>query len=348
MRNPLACLLIAAAAAFSSPATAATCAPPAEPEVQGIRFLLGIQPSDGILDVWCRIQALSGDYRINVLFPGPKAHKSFDATFDGKRSRSREELASFIRGLLPTGPGPKADGAGMKWPEVLATNVQAMAPTAPDGQGLGIPAVVPGASSIALWAPIVLRVKPLKLGDGEFTLIVSFKPSAARLLMAMTGSAERFQVQGWRNRVLTTGFFMGSCPATIPSCKELPDVVPMETAWLVDSVRIEASGGGLSRTALTVLGNLAEENKPFLQNNSMPRFSPMYGEAEIIAEDGSREVQAVAVGDENRASGTQSIVVQWRERPNSKTTYAMTLANWMREARAALVLQYGPKPGSKP
>lgn len=349
VRNIIASMFFAMACALTtSPVEAANCTPPAEPEAQGIRFLLGIQPSDGILDVWCRIQAVPGNFRVNVLFPGPGAHKSFDTSFDGARSRPREELAGFIRGLLPTSKGPSEDEAGMKWPEVLGSNVQAKAASAPDGQALGIPSAVPGSSSIALWAPVVLRVKPLRLGGSEFTLIVSFKPSAARFLMALTGSAERFKVKGLRSRVLTSGYFGGGCPSTIPDCKGLPDIIEMDTAWLVDSVQIEATGGGLSRAALEVFSQLAEDNKPFLQYNTMPRFAAPYGEAEVTGEDGARELAAIATGDENRAAGTQSIRVRWRERPNTKTTYAATLADWMRQARASLVLQYGEKSSGKP
>lgn len=343
MHKVLSAFLIASGMTLGAAgAMAANCTPPAEPEGQGIRFLLGIQPSDGILDVWCRIQAVPGNYRVNVLFPAHKAHRSFEASFDGSRSRPKEELANFIRSLLPTKDGKMTDEQGMAFPAVLGTSVQAQAPEAPDGQGIGVPKALPGSDVIALWEPVVLRVRPLKIADAEFTLLVTFRPSAARFLMGLTGSAERFQVQGYKSRVLGPDGVSG-CPKRIPSCDKLPEVVSLDTAWIVDSVKLEASGGGLSRAAATVLGQLVEDNRSYVGSNTMQRFSAPYGEGEVNADDGVREVLALATGDLQRAAGTQTIEVLWRERRNSKGTYATNLADWLKQVREQLVYQYGAK-----
>jgi len=340
MRTILRCGIIALGLSFAAPALAA-CTAPAAPAGDGIHFLLGIQPSDGLLDVWCRVQALRGQYKVDIFFPEVGAHKSFTTTFDGQGSHSREELGQFIRTLLPTTDGPAKDENGMAFPQVLTVVAQASAAQAPDGQPLGVPDSVPGSKAIALWQTVVLRIKPIRMGNADFTLLVGFRPSSARFLMSLLGAAERFQVQGYKRRVVSSGYF-GKCPATVPSCKDLPDVVDLDTAWLFDSVTLRAEGGGLSGAAMTVLNQLAEDNHSFLRSNNLQSFEAPTGAAEVAATDNTREMKATAEPDPNGATGTQTITVTWREQRNAKGTYAASLAEWLKAERQDLVLHYGP------
>lgn len=321
-------------------AQAACEVPPVEPSA-GIHYFLNIQPSDGILDVWCRLQTLQGQYKVNVYFERIKAHRSFEVAFDGTPSHDRIELASFIQSLLPTAGGQKAiDENGMNFSLALERVVQGAAAQTPDNQDLGIPTQFDGSKSVAFWEKVALRIKPVTIGGIEFTLTVNFRPAVGRLMMALNGQAEDLVLRGWHEFVLReAGPGRENCPKNVPDCKDLGDVIDLHTAWVVESVLLEAYGSGLSATAMAILGQIEAENDEWITSSNMKRFEPTTGEASIDASDKSREVRARADGDPKRTAGTQAIRILWNEVPKSRLTYTFALQDYARQIRESMVLQ---------
>ena len=341
--------LLLATGLLATPAAAqqAACALPPDSGYQGIRFFLGIEPSDGILDVWCRIQTvMRGKGRLRIEFPGVGAGKTAELDFTGSPSMPRERLANYIQSLLPSSAKDAArDKDDQPFPAVLDSVVQASASKTPDGQLLGLPRPWGLSKSLALWQPVTLRVRPLYIGGKEFALSVTFKPSPGRFLMAMQGQAEQFLLKVPNERALRyKGLLDGDeCSALIPLCKDLGGMLDVHTPWLVDQVQLVAEGGNLSGATQALFPSIAAANPTFVEYNSMRRFSVPFGEAEVNVRDAAREIEALAVGDDAKIGGTTRISVVWKERPNTKGTYATSLWEWTQKTRSALLLQYGTR-----
>lgn len=328
-------IALAALLLGSIPAAAQCPIPPAQSA--GIQFFLGIEPSDSPLDVWCRLQALDGDYRVNVLFPTVEAHRTFETRFDRTPSRPKEELAVFIQSLLPIERGPSADEAGMKFSEVLKNSVQGISARTPNGDLLGLPSAYPNSSVMALWEPISLRVRPVTIAGAEFNLVVNFKPSVGRLLMSLEGHAEALILNGWRGNMMDTS---NTCPDTIPLCKELPEVVRLYTAWSVESVVLEAFAPSLSGPAIQIFNQIYTDNRSYVRSTNLADFRADLGAIDLEAFDGARVLRAKAYADPNGVAGAQRIRIRWGEREGTENSYSTLLAKWALQARQALVLSY--------
>lgn len=337
--------LFLAACAFAGPAAAQACKAPADSGYQGIRFFLGIEPSDGILDVWCRIQSLKGKTRVRIEFPAVGAGRTTEFEFTGSPTLPREALASYIQSLLPArADAPARDPIdGMPFAAALDGIVQAAATRTPDGQMLGLPTAWPSSKALALWQPVILRARPLYIGGKEFALGVLFKPSPGRFLMSVQGQSEQFILKAPNSRTMRFKKFLDNeeCSGLIPACKDLGETLDVHTAWVVDQVMLIAEGGNLSGATQVLFPQIASSNHNWVEYNSMRRFSVPHGEAEVEARDGARELQALAIGDDAKITGTSKITVIWKERPNVKGTYASNLYDWTQKTRSSLLLNYG-------
>jgi len=328
----------------SASAHAECVVPPTNPSPDGINFLLGMDPSDGILDAWCRIQSLQGEYKVTVNFLEAKAKRSFDISFDGTPSKDRMEFATLIQSMLPTYDAPALDENGMNFGDVLQTSVQPRAAKSPESKlfsttTLGVPPVYDFADDIILWAPVTIDVYPITIADVNFTLRVSFRPSFGRYLMAKSGTAEELILKGWRDKVLRHATpFQDTCPDNIPNCKDLEPVVDIHTAWVLNAVTLHAEGSGLSAATMQLFSQLAADN-PKKSSNPLSNFSPTEGSASFDIRGEYRSITAKAFGDTNRIAGTQEIEVQWLETQNSKKTYSWMLEDYAKRTREAMVLQ---------
>lgn len=338
-------LLSVAILLLGAQAAMATCElPPAQPSPDGINYIMGIEPSDGILDVWCRFQALRGDYKITVLFPGRDgaeigAKKSLDVSFDGTFSQDRIEFATFIQSLLPMTDRSAMDEFGKDFGLVLEDAVQGLAVKTPGGEPLGIPPAYDFADELILWQPIAIRIEPLNMAGVDFTLSIRFEPNVGRYLMQVNGQAEDLILRGWHANVLRrAGPARDSCPPTIPQCADFGDVIDVRTAWVVNNVVLEAKGSGLSAAAMTVLGQIVADNSENVHGNPLRNFSPTKGQASFDITGTAREILLRADGDRTGATGTKAIRVMWHERFDSQFSYAYALADYGRRAREAMVM----------
>jgi len=334
-------LLIAAIAfVLATGAASAACEAPAVHDPAQIQYFLGIEPSDSILDVWCRLQALQGEYQMKIVFPAKGAERVFNVTFDGTPSQDKIEMATMIQSVLPTAPGPALDENGMDFGAVLEQVVQGRAPQTQTGIPFGIPEMFAGADDLLLWQPISLRLRPVKLAGVDFVLSVNLYPSIGRYIMAMNGSAEDLVLRGWHEHALRgRGPGRRSCPDYVPKCEHFGDVVDIHAAWVVENVVLSTEGTHLSSAALTILGQIEAQNARFIEGRSKLRnFNPTHGAAEVVIETPSRVVRAVAEGDDERAAGTQAISIMWRENAKSRYSYAKALYDYANDARKAMVM----------
>ena len=346
-----------------APAQAACNAPKVD-DGDAVKFFLGIEPSDDILDVWCRIQRLpAGTYKIDVQFPDQDAksgdewpHRFFETKFDGTASQDREVLASFIRSLFPAGKAQEVDAQGQAFPHLLKNTVQGMAPKTLDEQPLGLPPDAVWANELVFWNPVNLRVKSVHLADADFLLTITFKPQVGRWFSIMQKQSEDLSIRGAIERVVG-GAAATSCPDGIPNCPALVAArdaiaanniedpaktsVPLHTAWVVEAVFLEARGGRLSPTVLTLFNTIKKDNRAWVAEDTMDRFEPTVGEANLVAISGPREVIAIAKGDPNRSTGTDRLRVVWHERLISKDSYVARLAEGATQVRDYIVLQSG-------
>lgn len=345
--------VLAAACLLGSPVIAQqvpspTCVEPAATNYGGIRYFLGIEPSDGILDVWCRLQRLpAAKRRVRIEFPVAGAGRTTEFEFTGSPTMPREVMANYIQSLLPaSAKAPARDKDNQPFSAVLDSIVQGSATKTPDGQILAVPRAWPPSKALALWEPVTLRVRPIVMGGKEFALAVTFKPSPGRFMLSMQGRAEQFILRvlnesAMRYQGLTDD---ADCTAKIPVCKGLSPVLDVHAPWLVDQVQLIAEGGDLSGATQAVFPALtAPLNKDFIEYDSMRRFNVRFGEAEINARDKYRELTALAIGDDAKQTGTTKITVVWKERPNTKDTYATRMYDWFHQETARLLLQHGSK-----
>lgn len=327
---------------FGGAAAHAACDAPAPEPHDGIQFFMGIQPSDDPLDVWCRLQSLTGSYKVDVWFNRKEvdAHRFFPVTFDGTPSHERGELAEFIQSVVPSGPVPFKDENGQNFQLVLNRSTQLQARMSPDGDPLGVPAQYDIARDMVLWEPMALRIEPVNIDGVSFRVTVSFRPSVGRALQAVSGTAEDLILKGWHEYVLRDAGPANErgCPDAIPDCTSLGDQIDLHTAWTVSSVLIEARGKNLSAAALSILSGIEVANKKWITTGqSMAGFDPAWGQASFDADDGARRVRARADGDPDHSGGSQVIRILWDELPKAKTTYHAALDAYADQFRANLV-----------
>jgi len=355
--RPLLPAALAAAAAFPA---AASCAPPSDGDP--LPYFAQIQPSDSPLDVWCRLHASlpPANYKAKVVFAAPK-RKLFEGAYRAERVVNlrvdpaepdpRMQMARLIQSLVPAKPGAQArDANGQPFSMALEWVVQATAPTtpeAPTSQGLGLPTSYPGAKSYALWMPMALNLSPVSLFGQDFELQVVFRPHVTRLIHALEGKAERFVLKGAADKALPFAETSGCPEDRAPDCKGAPETLDLVTAWVVDSVKLTSlAKGGLSKTTESLAAWLRQSRVRPSVNTMEQDYKATEGRAKLEIRTPTRELQMLAAGDPNKASGTQSIVIQWRELPKVKNSYASWLDDTAQALRDQIVLAYG-KPGSR-
>lgn len=350
-------LLAAAAvlASASAPAWAGCDMPP--PDGNKLGFFATIQPSDSVLDVWCRLHTLlpAGNYRAKLIFSAPKrkmfdakyrAEREFNLKIDKAEADPRMQVARMIQSVIPTGKGSLAKSPdGQPFPLALEWVVQGTAPTtpeAPESQGLGLPPSFPGARSYAFWMPMALKISPVNLYGRNFHLQVVFRPHVTRLIQALEGKSERFILKAAADKAFPFGDTAGCPEDRAPDCKGAPDTIDMYTAWFVDSVTLtSADPGHLSETTdKLVKGFLAAGIRPMV-NTMAQDFTFTEGRAKLEIQTDTREIQLNAIGDPDKASGTRAITIVERERPKLKGTYATWLDDTAQAERDRIVLTYG-------
>ncbi len=343
-------MLAAFAAASSCAGASAACQAPAAAQPG---YFASIQPSDGVLDVWCRLQSQldKGKYDVKLVMLADKrsfldkdlrAERTFKVAFDRNAPLPREELASMLQSLIPTDPYAKAtDEQGQPFPAALERTVQGVSPATPDGQPLGIPRRFSQSRTLALWVTLQIKVRPLKVMGKDFYLTVTFKPSVGRLLMATTGKAEQLVLRAATEKVVRK--FAG-CPEHVPDCKlyDKP-TVDIQTAWIVDKVGLASEGlGGLSGETKALAESLVAKRRNDVALNTMNTFSIPDGSANVQIKDDLAEFELIAEGDPQRASGTRSLRMLWQERQGGEKTYGAGLAAWTKQVRDQMVLNQGP------
>lgn len=323
MRRIFKLLIVAAGTALTAlPAVAAAPAPAAPavacvaPDYTGpqMSWFLGINPRDNLVAVWCRLQALPGAVRFNVLFPLTQAHRSWDTAFAG-RNYPPARIVEIVQSLIPVGEGPVNDDKGMPFGRVLQNVVQLAALEAPDGQPLGFAADHPAAKELVLWEPLVLRVRPVALAGQEFVLKIVMRPNLGLLAMGLQNPAYDLRVQGWTGRMkMGTGAMFGSgCSSEIPQCKDLGQAPIIHTPWIVDEVILEAVGESMTATAAAVMNQLMASYRPYLNKGSPTDFDMKFGRGNLLVTDGVTEVKFLAEGGN---SGTNRIAISYKEVSN--------------------------------
>src|SRR5690606_2813762 len=207
--------------------------------------------------------------------------------FDGV-TLPASRIIEIVQSLLPTGDGPARDEEGMEFPKVLSNVVQLAAERAPDGTRLGFSRSHPAARELALWEPVMLRVKPVALAGQEFTLIATLRPSLGLLALGLQGKATDVRLQGWRGRMQMGGFFGSSCSEAIPLCQGTGEVVSFHAPWILTEVRLEAQGDNMTEAAAAIMNRLAGSSarSRFIKEGLPPVFNPKTGEGSLQMTDG--------------------------------------------------------------
>lgn len=322
-------VMIAAAVSLAAPSTAqeatkeaqgqpqATCLAPDYSTTGRMDWFLGLHPADDLLSTWCRLQAIPGAVRFNVLFPTTGANKSWNTSFDG-RTLPASKIVELIQSLLPVGDGPARDEKGNEFPKVLQNVVQLSAAKAPDKQVLGFAPSHPAARELVLWEPLVLRVKPIALAGQEFTLFVTLRPNLGLLSLGLQGKATDIRLNGWKGRIPLDGFFGTTCSSAIPLCDGVGEVVSFHAPWLIDEVRLEAEGDNMTAAAATIIDQFANSSvrSRFLKDGKPPVFNRTTGTGTVTLSDDISEMTMSAKGT---AGGTKSISIVWKESGNGNS-----------------------------
>lgn len=357
MRHILAAMAATAALALPAAAHAACDPAPPSPAVVGkMPVWGGISSSDGVLDVWCKLQAaLSGDYQVDIWFPlvdpkgGAQTHHAFPTRFDQTPAMGKDVLAKAFQALLHVDDKtPAHDAAGASFPKVWENVVRptAVETAGPDSRPLAFPPKFGAEDQLILWTPVALRVKPIIIDGIEYKLTVSFYPTLSRWLEEVEGRAETFEMQGARKAILPTS---GGCPPRVPHCERYseppfaggPDL-PVQTAWTAGTVKLEAQGHAMSAKMLSLVGSMAATYGPWEVANSAKdgNFDAAVGEAEYRAEDGPRTFSLTSKGDRQFRSGTNLITMLWNENPRAHDSYASVMGKWADDTRQSILLQY--------
>lgn len=315
---------LAVCAALAAPASAQQAAPagPSAPRSNCIapdnsqngrmQWFLGLGPQDNLPAAWCRIQALPGNVRFNILFPNTKADRSWDTNFQGGKYPP-QRIVDLVQEIVPAKDGPVVDDKGKPFGRVLNNVVQLAAPFAPDNSQLGFASDHPAAKELVLWEPVVLRVKPVVLAGQEFVLKVVLKPNLGLLALSMPNPAQDIRINGFKARMPIGSMFGGTCSEQIPFCKDLPDSPQVHIPWLVDQVILEADGEGMTAAAVNVANALANSYAMFMQHkNDLIGFDRNTGQGTFRLTDGASVIEFTAIGG---PSGTSKIKIDYKETP---------------------------------
>jgi len=281
--------------------SAVTCIAPDYSAQGGLRWFLGLHPADDLLSTWCRIQALPGNVRFNILFPETGAHRSWDTSFEGGRLPA-SRIVELVQSLLPVGDGPARDENGMEFPKVLE-NVHQLA-----SEDVGFASDHPSAKELVLLEPVVLRVRPVALAGEEFTMMATLKPNLGLLALGLQGKATDVRFRGWIGRMKSGSFFGNGCSDQMPLCDDLGESPPFHAPWLLDSVVLAAEGENMTEAAAAIMNQLAAGNPS--AKISGPRLDTKTGNGSLTITDGNSTMTLKAAGSQG---GTKSIRIEWRE-----------------------------------
>lgn len=321
----LAALAFAVCLSAAGPASATPCNIPVKQPRYGMKFFLDIHPTDGPLEAWCRLQRLTGEYRVNIAFMDTGAHRTREIAFDGQQSLPQEDFLYFLQSLLPIQDGPAKDPDGMPFPKVLERAVQGGASLTPNGVDLSMPDIWPGAKATFLWERMAIRVRPVKIGGGDFAVSVVFKPSRGRFVRQINGQETAFLFHGWRGRLDTGNAIIGKkCSDLVPYCAELPDVVPIYGSWVLDEIVLEAEGETLSNVAEYVLKALVSSNAGHQISSNIDRFDPVAGTAKVEIKTGPMLILGEAFRHKTKI-GTGRILIRYKEREDIPGSFAKEL-----------------------
>lgn len=288
---------------------ASSCLAPDNSRSDRMDWFLGLHPSDDLLSAWCRLQAVPGAVRFNILFPVTGVHRSWDTTFDGDLLPA-SRIVELVQSLLPTTDGPAKDENGMEFPKVLRNVVQLAGDKAPDGTALDFAEKHPAARELVLWEPIVLRIKPVALAGQEFTMFVTLRPDLGMLALGLQGKATDVRLQGWKGRMPFGGFFGNSCSSSIPLCQDFGDTVTFHAPWVLHEVRLQATGENMTAAAGAIMNQLSSRRSSFLKEGNPPQFDVTTGTGRMSLSDGLSTMTMEADGS---PGGTKSIMVTWKE-----------------------------------
>ncbi|MGY3582111.1 hypothetical protein ACVIGB_000966 [Bradyrhizobium sp. USDA 4341] len=304
--------LAACLALFASAASAAC--PAALSQGTDTPFYLGIAPSDGPLEVFCRIQQFPGKYTLNVRFTTTDVHRSIELNFPGEgRELAPEVFRNFVQSLIPAGKAKAVDPDGMAFSRVLENVAQGAATEAPINKVvLSIPPNNQAGVALAMWEPIQIRVKPMYLDGVPFTMTVNMEPNGMRLMSETLYGVPGLIVGAWRERLNLGNHFIRSCTPAIPICQKLPDVVPIHFAYQVESVVMVAEGDDLSQHAERIMKLLAANmNGRGQRTGDDPNnFDLVRGVAKMTIQDLPFEV---AVDASSSKVKTTRLAIRWRQ-----------------------------------
>lgn len=314
MKSILPVAALAALLTLSAGAASAAC-PAALSQGTDTPFYLGIAPSDGPLDVFCRVQQFPGKHKITVTFTETKVQRSFDLNFPGEgRELEPEVFRQFMQSLIPSGKAPAIDADGMAFSRVLENVAQGAATETPLNKVvLSIPPNNAAGLALMIWEPMQITVEPMYLDGVPFTLTVNMEPRAMRLMHETLYGIQGLVVGGWRERLAPFGPHLErSCTAAIPICKDLPEVVPIHFAYQVESVLMVATGEDLSQNAERIMKLLARNmNGRGQRTGDDPNnFDLVRGVAKMSIQDLPFEV---AVDASSSKVKTTRLAIRWRQ-----------------------------------
>lgn len=332
-----------------------------------------ISPSDTPLDVWCRLQAVSGDYQVNILigedkaltkrrqgnsayaqmFSGsddtPSADRTFDVSFDGTARLSKQDFALMLQSLMPTSRRDVVTERGTAFAKALSKVVELDATTSPKTSSgwterIDLHPGYPMAKELVFWEDLAIRMKPIRHEGVDWKLSVYFKPSAGQLFAALDGIGDLLTLSGWKDDVMRGhGASRGTCSEFVPNCTGRPDVVPLLTAWKVDRVVFETTDGQLATTAQRVLNDIvAQSQSEFIKRNTMNKFTLTEGSGEVQLSDGNYKIHAIAFPKGGVEGGTGRIAILYDEqaRTRDKLAFANRLDEHTREFRERVFSTY--------
>jgi hypothetical protein len=296
-------------------------------------FYKGISPSDGPLEVWCRIQSTPGEYLIDAFFADTNVHRARKFTFHGQgRELGPEVFQEFIQSMIPYRDGPAVDPDGMAFSRVLQRVVQGSAsatPSKPSYQ-LSAPPQTPGGKAAMLWETFAIRMKPVNVGGTDFALTIKFQPSPGRLLYETQDGLPGLIVGGWKERLDLGDYFNKSCSPMIPACKDLPEIVPIHFAMAVEKVILQADGPDLSNVADMVLKKIDADTPGTKVGTDPNTFDPVKGIAKREISD-LPFVVTVEAKAENGKPRTSQLGVVWEQRQGQGMSYAERLSTQFSE-----------------
>jgi hypothetical protein len=234
-----------------------------------IKWFLDLSPTDDLLTTWCHLQTLQGNVTFNLFFPYTKASKSWQTSFNGV-SLPAAKIVDLVQSVLPTKSAPLNTPEETAFSKVLLNVTQLRAQAANDKTVLDFAPEHPSSNELALWEPIVIRIKPVLLAGQQFKLLIKLKPNIGLLALGLQKRATDVQLAGWKGRLSLGTYFSGECSPTLPNCKDLPETVMFHAPWIVDAVELTADGESMTASALQIADQLLKSN-----SSVAPAISPL-------------------------------------------------------------------------